>query len=253
MALAKRFFLAITVLALAAPIALAGPNAGGVLVVHATNVVYSSGMDYAGQSVIGCGQDLPALPSEPVCPPYDPNTGAIPCLPNAANPSMSTLPAEGEAFIWYVMAAFPQGSCPKLKGVSFRFDYDPAKVFVIGSGTDAGNFALDFPSDNTGDPFPASGSGVGVSFSTEMRTGWLSEVYWFAGYTDPAASDVTWSLRVKSAVDNFFVGDGVPAAKDPIAALGVLGFGATPGNNPQVALPVETKSWGQVKATYGTR
>ena len=61
--------------------ATAGPNAGGVLVVHAANVVYTStATSYMGLSGVSCGQDEGGANQD--CPFYEPPAGRSPvCRP----------------------------------------------------------------------------------------------------------------------------------------------------------------------------
>lgn len=228
----KRLVLALMVLAVAAPAVLAGPNAGGVLVVHGTTLQYTTDVaSYTGMSGVACGQDGPWMPWVTECPPYDPIGGATPCNPNAANPTLATPPV-GESYVWYVMAAFSDVSCPRLKGVSFRIDYDPLKVGITSSGYDPEAFVLAIDSDLDISVFPAPGSGVGIVFPDVARTSRLQEVYWFAGYAYEGVTDATWGLRAKSNTDNFFVDDSHPAKTDRIAGFGRLGLGGTVGANP---------------------
>lgn len=254
MAFVKRITLALMILAVAAPAALAaGANAGGVLVVHATTIAYTVDdvSTYWGRSGVGCGQDLPAQPERNVCPPYDPADGANPCLPTAANPTMATPPA-GTSYVWYVMAAFAEGSCPRLKAVGFRFDYDPLKIAITAQGTDPDIFEVQLPSDE-GPAFPGPGSGVGVTFPLQTKTSRLQEIYWFAGYAYDGAVDATWTLRAKSATDFSFVDDSAPPKTDRIEGFGKLGLGGTAGVNIPPVSPTEEISWGRVKATYGRK
>ena len=208
----------------------AGPNAGGVLVVHATTIVYTADPSgYAGDSGVACGQDGPAPPGVQQCPPYDPIDGAIPCSPSAANPT-STMPA-GVPHVWYVMAAFPENSCPRLKGVSFRVDYERTRMVILAQGPASGTFEVTLDSDLDGQPFPASGSGTGVAFDT-VRTSLLQEVYWFAGYAYGCAGGAVFSLRAKDREDHAFVDDSQPPLQDYIAGFGDLGLGGAIGFYP---------------------
>lgn len=252
----KRFTLAAMMLILAAPIALAGPNWGGVLVVHATTLAFTSDTPtYVGLSGVACGQDGPAFPAVQQCPPYDPIGGVTPCVPNAANPT-STMPAD-VPHVWYVMAAFADNACPRIKSLGFQIEYDATKVQIVGQGVavpdDAVAVKLPVPSTEDGAAFPANRSGMAVSFSNP-RTSQLQEVWWFAGYSYADAVDATFALKVLPGGGNdSFVDDTVPAVLDPITAFGVLGLGGTSGENPQAINPVETTSWGRLKATYGPK
>lgn len=209
-----------------------GGNWGGVLVVHATTIEYSAGVaTYMGQSGVACGQDLPLPPSRNVCPPYDPADGAIPCNPWAANPTLASAQA-GKSYVWYVMAAFPETSCPRLKALAFRFDYDAAKVAIVASGCDPDAFTVSINSDRDEQEFPAPGSGVGITFPLATRTSLFQEIYWFAGYAYQEVVDATWQLRAKSSTDHYFVDDSAPPRKDQIQGFGRLGLGGTAGENP---------------------
>ncbi len=253
MALVKQFALAVLILALISPIALAGPNEGGVLVMHATTLEYTSDVeDYTGMSGVRCGQDGPLAPSQQVCPPYDPIGGADPCNPLAANPT-STIAAEVPT-VWYVMAAFADDSCPRLKGVTFRIHYDPTKVAITANGESDADVAITVPlnSDEDNSPFPANRSGMGMSF-LNARTSRLQEIWWFAGYAYAGVSDATFAVEV-AAGNAYFADDSNPRKEDTIQGFGILGLGGTTGSNPEPLppLPVEAASWGRIKATYRT-
>jgi hypothetical protein len=257
MALVKRFTLAVVILLLAAPIALAGPNAGGVLVVHATTLAWTTDVaSYAGMSGVACGQDGPASPA-PICPPYNPLSGPIPCVPTAANPTSTV--AEGVKQVWYVLAAFPDVACPRIKALAFRIRYDPSKL-LVDSGSNGFSdpetaLTLPLPSDQNQDPFPANGSGMTLSF-THVRTSQLQELWWFSGYAYVGATDATFALDVVREENNDnFVDDAVPSNLDAIAGVGTLGLGGgAVGNNPvPVVTPVEQTSWGHIKASYGPK
>jgi hypothetical protein len=224
-------------------VALAGPNEGGMLVVHAPSLVWTSDVaSYAGMSGVACGQDGPASPA-PECPPYDPIGGAIPCDPFAANPT-STM-AEGVTQVWYVLAAFWPYTCPRLKALAFRIRYDESKIFVSagfnGPSDPETALTLPLPSDQNQNQFPADGSGMTLSF-TKVRTSLLQELWWFSGYVYVGATDATFALDIVREENNdVFVDDAVPSHADPIAGVGVLGLGGgAVGYNPNSPLPVGT-------------
>jgi hypothetical protein len=250
MALVKRFTLAALILILAAPLALAGPNEGGVLVVHDPGIAYTSDANYQGMSGVGCGQDGPSSePYTPVCPPYDPIGGPDPCDPNAANPTSHMAP--DVKHVWYVLAAFPTGSCPRLKTVGFRIRYDDTKVYVdptLNGAADAHVFSLPKPSDQTGADFPADGSGLGMSFlpatvsGPPIRTSLLQELWWFAGYAVSGAEGAKVDVAAIDGSDRNFGDDLIPVSLDPIAGFGTLGLGGTTGHNPTPVPPGPTGS-----------
>ncbi len=216
---------------LLASIAKAGPNAGGVLVMHATALEYTSEAgSYAGLSGVACGQDGP--PETQECPPYDPIGGADPCDPLAANPT-STMPAE-VPHVWYIMAAFPPESCPRLKGVAFRIHYDLNRVALVAEGASDSEVAVTqpIPSDLDGASFPGNRSGMEMAFA-ETRTSRLQEIWWFAGYAYSEATDATFAVEeLEIYGDDCFVDDSWPRVLDEIAGFGVLGLGGATGHNP---------------------
>ena len=257
MALVKRFTLAAMILVLAAPIALAGPNAGGVLVLHDPGLTYTTDANYIGLSGVGCGQDgPPTQPYTPVCPPYDPIGGANPCRYDAANPTSAMAP--GVRHVWYIMAAFPPESCPRLKTLGFRIKYDPTKIYVDPAKNgcdDATVTPLRVNSSEDSSPFPSDRSGVGMTF-TPARTSLLQEIWWFAGYSYTGATDPTFALQVLTGAGNSLFGDdSFPAQTDSIAGFGRLGFNGTSGFNPtpHANTPVEKTSWSRIKATFRTK
>jgi hypothetical protein len=262
MALVKRFTLAAMILVLAVPIALAGSNAGGVLVLHDPGLAYTSDATYAGLSGVGCGQDGPAPPALQECEltGYDPISGPNPCNPGAANPT--SVMAPGVRHVWYIMAAFPAESCPRLKTLGFRIRYDASKVVVDPTlnGYDASQVSvtLPVPSDTNPPPdnqFPANGSGVSLAFKT-ARTSQLQELWWFVGYCYSGATDATFAVEVlggTSGNNSFFGDDLIPVVLDPIASFGRLGLGGADGFNPLAVNPVEKTSWSRIKAAYRPR
>ena len=262
MALVKRFTLAALILVLAVPVALAGPNAGGVLVLHDPGLAYTSD-PLVGMSGVGCGLDGPPdQPYSPVCPPYDPISGPNPCVPGAADPTSHISWPSGAKHVWYVLAAFPEGSCPRLVSVGFRIRYDASKVYVDAAKSRDAYDASVVPapqrvvSDQDGlTEFPGPDTGVGMSF-TSARTSRLQELWWFVGYSYPGAVDATFSVAVLSGLsgDNSNFGDdAIPTNLDPIAGFGTLGLGGAVGQNPDAISPVEKTSWSRIKATYAPR
>ncbi len=224
----RPFLLALAFL-LFAPPALAGPNEGGVLVLHATTLEYTVDVDtYMGMSGVACGQDGPPSPQAQECPPYDPVGGAVPCNP-LAFVSISTMPAE-VAHVWYVLAAFPPGSCPRLKGVGFRIHYDPNKVMVEADGPsdEMVSVPVPVPSDEDNREFPSNRSGIGLGF-TEARTSLLQEIWWFAGYAYGGAPGATFAVEPLAGSESFN-DDSNPRVLDQIEGFGVLSFepGAPP-------------------------
>ncbi len=181
---------------------------------------------------------------------YDPIGGAIPCVPGAADPtshiSWPPLPdGKQQLHVWYVMAAFPANSCPRLKTLGFRIRYDPSKVYVdAAKSMDAYDVAevsvvQKVPSDQDGTTeFPGPDTGVAMGFRA-TRTSRLQELWWFVGYSYPGAVDATFGVSVLSGLpgDNgMFRDDAIPVNKELIAGFGRLGLGGAIGENP-TAIP----------------
>jgi hypothetical protein len=163
----------------------AGPNAGGVLIVHDVGI-----------TATGCPTDVPAPDCAGVDDRIDDYTARA---------------------CWRVYAAFPDGSSPRLKGLTWGVTMtrsihvesaqlpDPSQDFQI---TDGG-----WP--NT------SGCGVGQSFGT-TQTDQVICCYWFTGYAEGPGQ---WSTTPHPVQASLFVDDASPPAVDPITDYGRLGFG----------------------------
>ena len=162
-----------------------GENAGGVLLLHANpDLAYSTGSEYCGVSDLSdCGL------------------------------ARTTVPIPGE-HVFHVIAAFEDPLQPRLRGVTFGIDYDPA-IGLLHFGH-CGDFELP---DGT---WPASGSGTAITWN-ETQTNALIECYWFAAYAsyDPGV----FSLVPHPIQGALFADDSVPSMPDLIACLGSLGFG----------------------------
>ena len=174
-------------------VALAGPNEGGALIIHANPMLtYTTGQDFCGES------------------------GLTHCLV-----SQDSLPYEPEvARVWFVLASFNPSAQPRLKAVSFGVDYDSTRLAILASGSCAD---FEIPDGR----WPAPGTGVGQSW-TECRTSELAECYWFAGYTyDAPGSPDTTSFAVVPHPRHgaVFVDDSMPPQEDTVQDLGRLGFG----------------------------
>jgi subtilisin family serine protease len=177
----------------------AGPNADGVLLLHANrSLVYTvDTQDYCGQS------DLSACSLAVATVPWEPDTTRV----------------------FYVLAAFPATSQPRLKALSFGVDWDPDKLVVLGHGS-CGDFEI---ADNS---WPDPGTGTGLSWS-QVQTGLLVDVCWFAAYTYSANDPDTTSFAVTPhpIQEAVMVDDATPPNEDVVAAFGRLGFG-TAGSAP---------------------
>lgn len=177
-------------------LALAGANAGGTLILHANpTLVYTNDTSsYCGQSALdSCAAAVTSVAWDP-----------------------------GHTIVFHAIAAFPPGSQPRMKGVSFGINYDPAKFHLQAQGTCA-----DFEVPDTG--WPAPGIGTGQSWN-DAQTSQLREVYWFAGYAYSEANpdSTSFSLIPRAADGGIFVDDAAPRMADSIAAYGSLGLGRRP-------------------------
>lgn len=207
----------------------AGPNAGGVLIVH------------------------DAAPN-PTCDPIVFNP--VPVCENVDNEiSLTSL-----CPTWKVYAAFPPDAQPRLKSLRWGIDWpigtpplyvggvaspNPQAVTVVGEG---------------GWPITA-GSGATMTFATP-QTGTVVELYCFVAYFytygDPV-EPFPWSTTPHPSLPTVFVDDAEPPVEDPIADFGALGFGM-PGYTPcpaPLGAPGEGSggeqragTWGSVKNAY---
>ncbi|MCC7143737.1 MAG: hypothetical protein IT349_16680 [Candidatus Eisenbacteria bacterium] len=178
-------FAFIVFLMLVARVAAAGPNAGGTLIVHA-----------------------------------DPNplsTGVPDCVPQGLSDcATANLRVDGvSVHAFWVVAAFPTGSAPRLAGVTFGINYPPELTLI-----DAGPCA-DFELAEAG--WPGSGTGTALTWNT-AQTGLLTPVYFFSGYNYYAPTPAVFALAPHPTQGAAFGDDANPAVLDEIAALGSLGF-----------------------------
>lgn len=174
----------------AASPATAGPNAGGVIILHAEPLV---------------GRENP-----PLC-----DTFALTRCEDAVTQA-PTGGGDTNVWRWYAVGAFPADASPRLKGVTFGIDYS-AGVFV-GQWQSCGDFELTTPNWPS-----ASGEGTSVTWN-EARTERLVPIYGFAGYSyyaDPAH----FCVGPHPTQGGYFGDDSTPALLDPIVDFGCLGFG----------------------------
>ena len=190
-----RFLFGATCLGVMANAALAGPNAGGTLIVHGDpNVTYTTDID-----------DY---------------TGLAP-LPDGCLGALTNYPADAPV-VWWVKAAFPHATSPRLSGVVFGINYPEGAIALLAYGH-SGDFEL------PDGPWPAPGSGTAVTWGTAQTTE-LTDVYWFGGYSDSYyGSGVSFDLIPHPTQGASFGDDSIPSILDPIAGLGKLGFGDKPG------------------------
>ncbi len=139
---------AMFIMMLTPAVVLAGPNAGGVILVHAAGFAYTGGNPCdQGTAPDSCG----AVVSE---------------IDNATSDSLR---------VWKVYAAFPPGSSPRLLGLTFGVDYDDSYgdstgVVIRGFGPCA-----DFQLAMSG--WPGDSTGTSILWNS-AQTGLMTECYW---------------------------------------------------------------------------
>ncbi|MEZ4654791.1 MAG: hypothetical protein R3E12_14700 [Candidatus Eisenbacteria bacterium] len=169
-------------------------NDGGVLVVHVQNtLVYSTSMrpPHPGGEPI-CGAGLPDR-----------------CIDAVARADGS------EPVAFSILAAFPEGSFPRLAGVVFGIEYDPG--IHITADRSCGDY--DLPEED----WPDSGTGIAVSWAQAQET-WVTQICAFIGYAEDAGPA---ELRTTPhpTQGGFFVDDTVIGDLVPIGFYPTLGFG----------------------------
>ncbi len=180
--------------------ALAGPNEGGTLILHANpSLTFTSDItNYCGMAGL-----------------------------DSCSHAVTSVAWESEKkIVFHAIAAFPPGSQPRLKGLSFGISYDPAKFILAARGSCA-DFEL------PDGAWPDSGSGTAQTWTTETQTGLLTECYWLCGYAyaedEESPDSATVELIPHPLHGGTFVDSSFPAQVDTIAAFGRLGFGAAGG------------------------
>ena len=174
--------------------AVAGPNARGTLVIHVNEgLTYSFGAEYGGAGSLRSCRD--------------------------AKTNVKRAHSREESAVWFVYAAFPEKSSPRMAGVRFGVDYDSNNVSIIASGVSR----LAELEQCTSRRWPKPGTGIGLRFTT-TQVARLLEVCWFAGYNYSDESRV-FEVRAHPTMGGFFLDGSVPVQEDPVAAFGQLGFG----------------------------
>lgn len=185
--------------------ATAGPNAGGVLWVHASGLAYST--------------DLPMPPESPA--PAD-------CAGVDHQEDLNDIQR-----IWKVYAAFPSQNSPRLMGLGWGLS-----ISMVGGGyvaidpTGCGLPQADGPGTDyetilNGWP-DTDGATIEQRFTTGPRTSSVIELYYFSGfgYGGPGnAPQLFAAVPHLDASRRFCVDDAIPEHADPIMGYGSLGFG----------------------------
>lgn len=201
-------------------VCLAGPNAGGTLVLHAAEPFFARTIEcvwceneaFCG-GITQCSDADTRVESEPL--------------------ALSVI---------YIYAAFPEGSSPRMKGVTFGIEYGGAvELTPIGCGD------LEIPQPD----WPASGSGTALTWAVTRTEPfpllYVMGVYYYYGTGDPIQVCAT----EHPTQGGWFGDDSVPAVLDPIADYGCIGFGVD-GYLPCPEGPVPTRetTWGRTKARF---
>jgi hypothetical protein len=165
---------------------LPNPNRGGFLIPHANlQLSYPNPGGYCGNSgITSCAQAVNTVTGE-------------------------------DPVVFYVLAAFPDSSAPRVKTVSFGVEFDDNTVGLMEWGHCG---AWEMPTAG----WPYSGQGVTV-FWDSPQTSRLQEVYWFAAYSYEAAERV-FRLVPHPQEGASFWDDQVPPHRDTAVCLGALGF-----------------------------
>jgi hypothetical protein len=185
---------ALTLLVAARP-AFAGPNEGGMLLLHCNETLqFSAGSNFDGYAQL-----------------YD------------AKDAVTQVPGDGQGVIYFVLASFDEFAMPKLKSISFGIELSSPTVEPIRWGV-TGETNIVAPIGS----WPSSGSGIGIGWSAPF-TRRLEEIYWFCGY---AYAGQTVKLVEDPVHGGEMVDDAFPPILDTIAGYGMLGFGVK-GFNPR--------------------
>lgn len=180
----KKLLLALALLCVGT-IAMAGPNAGGTLIIALSEgTVYSSDdTPYCWNTVTDCEAAVTRVD----------DTGVV---------------------VMNVIAAFADAATPRVAGITFGIDYGP-NVFLVDLGP-CGDFELPDGS------WPGPGSGNAVTWASAQTTQ-LIDVYWFAAYDYYGVADAMCLIENPTQGADF-ADDDIPANLDPIAGLGCFGF-----------------------------
>lgn len=162
-----------------------GPNAGGTLVVHAVDAVYTS--DNTGY----CGEPLPRT-----CELVDSRID------------------DSSTHVWLVLAVFTNANKPRMRGVEFGVSHSGVSILDWGTCADLDVSMAGWPQSNRGT----------ILNWAENQVERIIPVYWFAGYTYGSAAAATFRVTPHPVNGGHFADDYIPSHLDEVAAYGVLGF-----------------------------
>ena len=189
----KKFLTAMAILACTGSLALAGPNAGGTILVHYAPIPVPADPTFVDGGLTSCEAAVAQAPEG-----------------NGASPSL-----------WFAYAAFPGGSAPRMYVISFGVQYDPG-VAVFWGVPPVGSTEI----TAGGWPAPGSGNLLGLPYA---YTAQVSEFYTFAGYGYDGSMFALTAHPDPGLGGNFVDDNPAGAQQDPIAGYGTLGFGNTVG------------------------
>lgn len=192
----KKVLMAAAATVLVAGAAVAGPNAGGTLIIaESVGTVYTTEVaDYCGSSTT-----------------------------TSCDAAVNRYDGDGPVIVLNIIAAFAPSASPRLSGITFGIDYDNALYAPSDLGT-CGDFEL------PDGAWPGAGSGNAVTWGS-AQTNTLNEVYWTAHYAYASYGPGTISLIPNPVQGGNFADDDTPSNVDPISAFGSFGFqvdGITP-------------------------
>ncbi|MCA9759229.1 MAG: hypothetical protein KDA27_25770 [Candidatus Eisenbacteria bacterium] len=220
--------------------ATAGVNANGYLLLHTDDsVIYTEDDEdsYCNLLEVDC-------PFDPEC--DDDHMGC-------SSAAMSLTPTSGlgpdETLVW-VVAAFWPDACPRVTAVQFGLSWpvEAAASPIIKTGSCA---PFELPTGNWPNELL---EGTAVSWAPNAITRTAFPVYWFTAYSYYGPMEVALADFPTGTTGAAFADDSVPAVLDqiPDANMGSVGLNGATGSNPyMVPVPVNEKSWGEVKAIFG--
>jgi len=198
----KKLLTAVAILACMGSLALAGPNEGGVIFVH-----YS---------------DVGVVPPEAVW-----VDGGLTSLANANAQAPADTPS-----MWFAYAAFNGCALPRVSVVSWGCQFDAGVTGLLWWTGPAGSSELKYePQSGEGIFWPYPGTGELLGFASAL-TGQIDELYCFPGY-GPEGATFGLTPNPDPVQGGVFADDGNPSVLDVIAGFGVMGFGV-PGYVPTV-------------------
>ena len=175
--------------------AFAGPNEGGMLLLHCNETLqFSADGDFSGYAQL-----------------YD------------AKDAVTQVPGDEQGVVYFVLASFDDYAMPRLKAIAFGIELSSPGVEPIRYGPSRPP-SITIPIG----PWPSSGSGIAMTWPDDsVFDRRLNEIYWFCGYAYAGQTVKLVKLPDKPMVDDSF-----PPEADEIAGCGILGFGVS-GFNPR--------------------